>query len=408
MKKNFLFFPIFMISLGVMAQERYLTIDVENNWDKKKTDEPVIIKLAEVKNLDFTVRSAKVINATGQELAYQLDDMNGDMKADELIFLTDIAPHEKQSFTLLLSAEQQTRFFTPRVYADIKLNDKKKLYPKITAIEIPQESYVYNDLYHHGAAFESELTAYRIYLDQRQNIDLYGKHYRRLELDETGFYSTPELQKKKYGNDVLWAGNRIGCGSFKGWDGKSPVNLDSVKLRGQKIIASGPLRTVIEVKDLGWKYGSGLPLNMKEYLIQYAGHRDCEISIVFDAPLNGQRFCTGVQKVGETPKGNIRKDGLAFSWGRDYPEMGMKEEYPPETIGLGIYLPSKYIHTTIEDDSNFLFIVNADGLQELKYHITFCADKEKDGYHSSDTWFDSLEEWMQNINHPVDIQIKKR
>ena len=108
MKKIFLFFPIFMISLGVMAQERYLTIDVENNWDKKKTDEPVIIKLAEVKNLDFTVRSAKVTNATGQELAYQLDDMNGDMKADELIFLTDIAPHEKQSFTLLLSAGTPT------------------------------------------------------------------------------------------------------------------------------------------------------------------------------------------------------------------------------------------------------------------------------------------------------------
>ena len=43
-------------------------------------------------------------------------------------------------------------------------------------------------MYHHGPAFESELVAFRAYMDNRQSIDLYGKKYQRLELAETNFY----------------------------------------------------------------------------------------------------------------------------------------------------------------------------------------------------------------------------
>ena len=405
-KRNLFLLSAMSVCACAFGQEKILTVEVENGWKNGKTDEPVVISLDGVNGLDFVVRSADVTDAKGERLAYQLDDMDGDMKADELVFLTNIGAKEKQTFKLKLSASARKENFTPRVYADIKLNDKADRYPKVTSIEIPQGSYVYSDIYHHGAAFESELTAYRIYIDERQNIDLYGKYYRRLELEKTGFYSSPELQKERYGNDVLWAGGSIGCGSFKGWNGKTPVNLDSVAVRGQRIIASGPLRTVVEVKDMGWQYGDGEPLNMKEYLIQYAGHRECEVSVTFDAPLGNQVFCTGVQKVGATPKGTVRKDGLAYSWGSDYPDMGMKDQYPPEAIGLGVYVPEEYIKKTVEDDLNYLFVVGAEGKTAMKYYVTFCADKEKDGFHSAEAWFGSMDSWKDGLDHPVEVRLK--
>ena len=203
LKRNLFLLSAMSVCACALGQEKILTVEVENGWKNGKTDEPVVIRLDGVKGLNFVVRSADVTDAKGERLAYQLDDMDGDMKADELVFLTNIGAKEKQTFKLKLSASARKENFTPRVYADIKLNDKADRYPKVTSIEIPQGSYVYSDIYHHGAAFESELTAYRIYIDERQNIDLYGKYYRRLELEKTGFYSSPELQKERYGNDVL-------------------------------------------------------------------------------------------------------------------------------------------------------------------------------------------------------------
>ena len=38
--------------------------------------------------------------------------------------------------------------------------------------------------------------------------------------------------------DVLWAGNAIGCGSFKDWKGGKPENWTEVGVRGQRIVTT--------------------------------------------------------------------------------------------------------------------------------------------------------------------------
>lgn len=393
-----------MAAMQVCAQKSLTTkLTVTNQWTQSKTDEPVVINLARQfgSKLKFTVSSATV-EIAGKAIPYQLDDMDGDGKADELVFLVDIKPGETQRVSIQLSEAQPTEKdrFPARVYADMMLDDKKSKYPLITSLEAPGESYLYNDVYHHGAAFESELTAYRVYFDQRQNIDLYGKKSRRLELAETHFYATAQHLAQGYGNDVLWAGNSVGCGSFKGYDGQSPQNVEPVRTRGQRIIATGPLRTVVEVKDMDWN-----GLNMYQTYILYAGHRECSVNIHFDKPLHGQRFSTGVQKIGAQPTGYAGADGVAASWGSDYPEMGQKELFPPEAVGLAVYVPEQYILERHTDELNYLYVLGADGQQDIHYFVTFCADKElRDGYHTAEAWFGSLPQWRESLQHPVKVK----
>lgn len=388
------------LSLAVQGQERTIKVNVTNDWSFDKTDEPVVVKLDEVKRLKFDVQSA-IVRVEGKELPCQLDDLDGDAKADELVFLADIGSGQTLAYEVTLSATGAQKEYTPRVYADMMLDDKKGKHPFITSIETPGKSYIYSDLYHHGAAFETELTAFRVYFDHRQNIDIYGKKLRRLELADTHFYTTPEQMQKDYGNDVLWAGNSIGCGSFKLWDGTAPKNWDNVKTRGQRIIAAGPLRTVVEVKDMGVEDGG---LNVRQHYILYAGHRECEVQVVFDRPLASERFCTGVQKIGASPKGMTQSDGIAASWGADYPEMGKKDIFPPETVGLAVYVPTEYVSEQKTDDLNYLFVVGKDGLTSMKYYISFCADKEAGGFHSADAWFESLAKWKEGLQNPVRVK----
>ncbi|MBQ6965030.1 MAG: DUF4861 domain-containing protein [Bacteroidaceae bacterium] len=420
MKKTVFFLFLQLWGIALMAQVRTLQVTVTNDWAKDKVDEPVVVKLKEIKKLAFEVKTASV-HVDGQEVPCQLDDMDGDLRADEVFFLYSFKALETKVFEVKLSAQGSEKEVKPRIYCALQLRDKQDKHPDVLKVEAPGKSFIFNDIYMHGITIESELTGYRIYFDHRQNIDLYGKKFRRIELPETQFYTSEEQLAQGYGVDVLWAGNAIGCGSFKDWKKGQPENWTDVGVRGQRVVTTGPLRTVVEVYDLGVKGEDDLMYDMHQYYSLYAGHRDLQVDVMF-RPLQGKKpfekklFCTGVQKVGATAdeatrrghksQGYVKKDGLAASWGCDYPDMGKKQLWAPEAIGMAVYMPKEYITDTKEDNLNYLYVVKPDKDDSIHYYVTFCADKEERGYHTEKEWFASLDDWKDGVSHPVSVKVK--
>ena len=408
--------------VAASAQTETLQVTVTNSWKGEKVDEPVVVKLPHVKKVGFEVKGARV-TCDGVLVPCQLDDMDGDLRADEVFFLADMKGKETKKYEVKLSAEETKTEEAPRIYTALQLRDKQDKHPDVLRVEAPGGSFVFNDIYMHGITMESELTGYRIYFDHRQNIDLYGKKYRRIELPETQFYTSDEQLKEGYGVDVLWAGNAIGCGSLKDWKNGQPENWTNVGVRGQRIVTTGPLRTVVEVYDLGVRDEKGLMYDMHQRYSLYAGHRDLRVDVTFKPSLQGKSswgkklFCTGVQKVGATadeatrkghvPEGYVKKDGLAASWGCDYPDMGKKQVWAPEAIGMAVYVPQEYISDTKEDDLNYFFVVMPNKEPSLHYFVTFCADKEERGYHTAKEWFASLDDWRDGVSHPVKVESPK-
>ena len=194
-------------------------------------------------------------------------------------------------------------------------------------------------IHHHGAAFESDLVAYRIYFDHRQTVDVYGKYRKGLELKETQFYPDAKQKEQGYGDDVLWVGQTFGVGALRGWDGKQPTMLTDVEHRSQRIVARGPLRTIVEVKDQGWTPQPGQePIDMTTYYTLYAGHRDCSVDIKFNKNAGEYKFATGIINVKNSTEHSDKK-GLRGCWGTDWP-VSAKDSvgHKRETVGLGICL----------------------------------------------------------------------
>ena len=54
---------------------------------------------------------------------------------------------------------------------------------------------------------------------------------------------------------------------------------------------------------------------------------------------------------------------------------------------------------------NYLFVVQPEK-KFLRYFVSFCADKEEKGFHSSKEWFASLDEWKDNVSHPVRVKVE--
>lgn len=401
------------------AQTRNVTVAVSNPSATDRSNEPIAISLSKVKKLNFEVKDAEVRDsATGKTLPVQIDDTDGDRKADEIFFLADMRAGEKKQYVVSLKAakhQETEKELEPFIYTALQLRDKADKHPDVVRVEAPGMSNVFNDIYMHGVTIESDIVGYRIYFDHRQNIDLYGKRKRRIELPVTQFYTTATQLQEGYGVDVLWAGGAIGCGSLKDWKDNQPSNWTDVEVRGQRVVTTGPLRTIVEVYDLGTSDGKGGTFDMTQRYTLCAHHRDLTV----DVSLNGaedKTLCTGVQKVGATatdsvrqghlPAGFARADGLAASWGCDYPDMGKKQIWGPQPIGLAVYVPQAHVRGTKEDELNYLLQMTADSAGQLRYHVSFCAAMEEGGAKTSEEWMAEAEAWMERMRTPVSITIK--
>ena len=387
--------------------QQTVSVTVINPTKAERSDEPVVVSLAEYGD----IRSAEVI-CDGKEIPYQLDDLNQDETFDELCFLADLKGREKKNYTVKLFKEGEPRKFTARVFAEMlvrndKVKEKNKHNNYIESITARGDcAYSYNIQHHHGVDFESELNGIRIYFDKRQTLDLYGKFKKGLELEATQFYTTKEQKAQGYGDDVLWVGNTFGLGAFRGWNGKEPTMIDPVRSRTQRIISYGPLRTIVEVFDRGWKAAEGKPaVNMTIRYTQYAGHRDTDVDVFFNKPVNDYLFSTGVINVKGSKEFSDKK-GLRACWGTDWPS-GDTINFKRETVGLGICIPMKYIKSEEPaNKDNYAFVVGTDDTH-LQYRVIYCSANENFGYHSATEWFDFLRKWKKDVaDRPVKVIIK--
>ena len=391
-----------------MAEETF-NVSAKNTAALAKADVPVVLKLKEYATETSKVKSA-MVTINGAEVPCQLDDIDRDGIYDELCFLTDLKKHEKKLFTVTLYDDGKPREYAPRTYSElllrnpkVKIKNKHNIYLKEMTVDRGVDPY--QSVHHHGIAFESELVAFRIYFDHRQTVDAYGKFHKQLEIKDTQFYTDADQKAAGYGDDVLWVGSSYGVGALRGWDGTNQLMLEDVDSRTQRVIAQGPVRSIIELVDENWRpTPSAKPVTMTTRYTIYGGHRDVDVDIFFNHTAKDYEFATGVINV-KGSKEFSDNEGLRGCWGSDWP-VGVKDTagHKIETVGLGIIIPKKYIRKEMPADKvNYTYVVGTDN-DELHYKYIFASDNEDFGVHSAEDWFKLLKAWKKEIETEVIIE----
>ena len=391
-----------------MAEETF-NVSARNAATVAKADVPVVLKLKEYTTETSKVKSA-MVTINGAEVPCQLDDIDRDGIYDELCFLTDLKKHEKKLFTVTLYDDGKPREYAPRTYSElllrnpkVKIKNKHNIYLKEMTVDRGVDPY--QSVHHHGIAFESELVAFRIYFDHRQTVDAYGKFHKQLEIKDTQFYTDADQKAAGYGDDVLWVGSSYGVGALRGWDGTNQLMLEDVDSRTQRVIAQGPVRSIIELVDENWHpTPSAKPVTMTTRYTIYGGHRDVDVDIFFNHTAKDYEFATGIINV-KGSKEFSDNEGLRGCWGSDWP-VGVKDTagHKIETVGLGIIIPKKYIRKEMPADKvNYTYVVGTDN-DELHYKYIFASDNEDFGVHSAEDWFKLLKAWKKEIETEVIIE----
>lgn len=313
---------------------------------------PVVIR-----DVPGWARSAVVSSEGSRQIPSQLDERLG-----ELVFVADISG--ARDFRVVYSSEPDRRVFKSRVHAQMWLKNPDKSLRAADTLSSTQND-MYHKLHHHGPAFESEYAAYRIYFDNKQTIDTYGKKRPRLELAETMWYPSDEQLSRGYGHDNLRVFGSVGVGTLKGWDAekRKMVHITDFKRREARILADGPIRTVVEMRVEGWRYG-GREITMTSRYILYAGHGDVQVENRIEGDFRGLVFTTGVMKMAESEV--CKNDNVIAAFGRDFPENDTVK-WERESVGLAVAVPQRQIVSQTDDKTSYLFQLTPDARGRIDY-----------------------------------------
>lgn len=275
--------------------------------------------------------------------------------------------------------------------AYIKLYDHSGKHPRIVSVAFPGDANIrnmYNSIYGHGAVIENPWVAYRVYMDNRQSLDLYVKQTPQLELDVTGFYTTPQQLEEGYGCDVLWAGQSIGAGSFRGYQDK-PVTIDTVATRTQTVLSNSS----VEMVDKDWIF-NGHPIQMKQTYSMLPDSRDLLVEIQLEGYMPEDVFATGIQKLETDNQGFFQPDGIAASWGSNVPDKKHPENI--EEVGLAIQINPENIIEAKEDELNYLYLLKPNKEGKITYKVIASGNREKDGFKDASSWFSYIKSNYKN------------
>lgn len=290
-----------------------------------------------------------------QTVAYQRDDLDGDGKIDQLVFLVDLKAGE-------------TKKFHPH-------NEGPILNP-------PKRSHALMSLKgYDGVGWESDLIAYRIYWNLDNAMDIFCKAHPRLSLDGWATPGVPHAVENEYGLDVLKVGRSIGIGGFAAWINGRTEKVSNV-MKTYSIRADGPICAVVELEYVYWQPGpipdlskqaitskAAPKYDMTVRMSIFAGQKWGEADILIN-PHKGSpmpEMVTGFPKHEETELVKDEKVGILGRWGRQ--ALGDNEKPKAGGLGLGVVVdPSTTVAYGEDDFSTYVRIKPVDGRVRYRYH----------------------------------------
>ncbi len=332
---------------------KVLKLSVTNPSDAARVAENIVINIAELRRIAPDFKPGDVIVTTSEaasldedartlqtiELPSQADDLDGDNQLDELAFQIDLKPKQARIVTI--------------AYGDTATIQRLRSdYPKRTAAKFTMKF--------DGLAWESEATAWRIYFDQRNAIDIWGKRRPGLYLEMFGAPEYVYNLESPFGRDIYRIGDAIGIGAVAALVEGKAVRVSDVE-RQWRIVSVGPVRTIVELSYKRWKV-AGREVNFTSRMTQWAGERGFEHQVNAQGA-DGLTLVTGI----------VRQPGLhektfaptsaepAFIrawWGKQVVEEGptatSTHMLADQNLGLAIIARGKESRSAADDPLNLL------------------------------------------------------
>lgn len=329
-----------------------------------------------------------------------------------VIVLDSMTAKEKRTLNVYYSGEP--RNYRKRTQAELshKIGGEWKnreyiggQYQTVNSMRVPPEHKDHSWFFRYeGPGWESDKVGYRLYLDQRNAIDVFGKKTDDLILigvGQDGFDSYHEMQS--WGMDIMKVGNSLGLGSIGMWADTSAVRVektDSVLCE----INDGPLSSSIGVNYYGWKTPKDT-VDLSSWLFIHAGTR-LTLNSVNVHDRDDVKISTGIVKDKNTKVFKSEGDDSSFGYIATYGKQSLNND----NLGLVVTFSHDSFAGFHEDAfSNVVELKEASGPSSpgtIDYYFGAAWELEPNGITNEKDFMRWVERSARELANPVNVNVK--
>lgn len=411
MKKSFLkfYYILSLVSISlILGSESYsetTTITLKNPLDIARPNEVIKINagLLKKKSPDFNLNRFSVFY-NNDEIPYDWT-YNENTGVRNVLILLSFKPNETKEivFTDSIEGEKPTRR-TEAYLGEKKDYEKKDGYytgghfESTDLAKVPADHFAHDALYQfEGPGWESEKIGYRLYLDERNRTDIFGKRVNGLFLNNIGKNDLVSDGDESYqsllewGRDIFKVGNSLGIGSIATFyqDKVTTVSdVDSIFC----LVSNAGLFSEVRTIHFGWKLDK--KINVKTMYSIYAGSRNTEVNATINK--NIENLCTGLAKHENTDFFTSDKSGWNYIalWG--------KQTLEDDNLGIAVFYNKDDLVKISEDELSHFVILKPDN-NRLTYYFTAAWEQEPAGIKSKSAFINFLENETARLSSPVKI-----
>jgi hypothetical protein len=336
---------VILFTIPSLAQPWRLV--VRNAAPESRDREPVVVRLDGSVQQKLTGAGVLQVTRTdGAVLDCQADDTDGDGRPDEIVFIDSFGPREPRSYTLSTAKGQGARpAGRPALAASIwKWQGKRQVRQDADTIIAPGTRGRYR---FDGVGWESETVGYRLYLDERNAVDVLSKRQPGLYWDRIGGSDIDYQADNSWGMDVLHIGGALGVGGIAVWEGDTLARPRRVDNWTCTIVASGPVRSVVRVTYRGWQTAIG-KVDLSSLFVMYPGERLCEHRVVPAGSPTAVQIAAGLVRHPAAPAEWNQREGWVSTIG--------PQSRVPDTLLLALIFPTDRPFTTLDDSLDYLVV----------------------------------------------------
>ena len=419
MKVKYVLFLLIMVILIIACTQdpivkeypKQIDLTLDNNQGPARVDEIVTLSVRDiiVNYSDFNPLAFVVLDGK-KELASQVNDIDSDHEADQIVFVCDIAAQQTKKIKIRYATEGTDLHEYPiRTQAELshKFGGKfvKRVYEggtfqNVEYLEVPPEHTDHSwFIRYEGPGWESDKVGYRFYLDWRNATDIFGKKTHEMVLQDVGqdgFDSYHEMSD--WGMDILKVGDSFGIGTWGMWaDGKANRVAETDKVECT-ITVNGPVQSEIRTNYDGWKVND-TKYDLISTLTINAGSRLTQN----DLEINGtpENLCTGIVKLDSTVI--IKSDQKNTKW--QYFSTWGKQSLNNDNLGMVIFYKQTDLIDLKEDNLSYLVLLKPSN-GKVSYYFAAAWEKEPDGITTKEQFVKYMNDTVQRLDTPVNISLK--
>ena len=294
----------------------------------------------------------------------------------------------------------KTTSTNPKTYAEISVKEGGKwegrkyiggTFKNVQSLKLAPEHTDHSfDIRYEGPGWESNKIGYRLYLDWRNAIDIFGKKTEEMVLQQVGldnFDSYHEMSD--WGSDILKAGKGIGIGSIDRYLNNERLHFYAVDSTVAKV-QNNSNESGVKINYYGWKTADD-KIDFTSELSIKADQRYTKHTYQASKEIKG--ICTGIVKQKNTEF--LKKESTNKKWA--YIATYGKQSLVPDNLGMAIFYEISTVES-LEDAEFDHLLVFKPSTKSNSFYLLGAWEQEIGGLKSKEEFIKYLDEKLAVLN----------